>query len=123
MNKEDKLYPELTEQGKKQAQIIMDSFKPQLSAMIEEIMGRLYTDVSMYIESDHWTNYRTHIIDGIAGYRSERGLGNHEFKQVRRAIYESHRDDIIKDLNQDLVNENEMLKQEIDRLNGVFQRY
>ena len=46
MSEEYPLYPELTEQGKEEAQKIMDSFKPKLAALMNEVMGELYCDVS-----------------------------------------------------------------------------
>ncbi len=86
----------------------MDSFKPRLSKLLEEVMAELYTDVSMYVESDHWTNYRNHLMAGFKGYSTI----NHKycFKELRQAIYQNHKEEIIKDLNQDLVEENESLK-------------
>jgi len=116
MNENYPLYPELTEQGKEEAQKIMDSFKPKLVKLMEEVLGDLYTDVSYYVESDHWTNYRNALMDGIKGY--EGGKPNHEYnyEEIRQSIYRNHKDEIIKDLNQDLVKENEQLKARIKQL-------
>ena len=68
MSKKYTLYPELTEQGKEEAQKIMDSFKPKLTALMNEVMGDLYTDVSYYVDSDHWTNYRNALMNGFKDY-------------------------------------------------------
>lgn len=65
MSKEYPLYPTLTEQGVKEAQRIMDSFKPKLKSLMGEILSDLYTDVSYYVESDHWENYRNSLMDGF----------------------------------------------------------
>lgn len=113
MNKEYPLYPELTEEGKVEAQKIMDSFKPRLTSLMEEILGRLYCDVSYYVESDHWTNYRNALLDGFRGYTDGRAAHEHDFKKLRQAIYQQHKEQIVQDLNQDLVEENERLKKEL----------
>lgn len=111
------LYPELTEQGKEEAQKIMDSFKPKLAKLLDEVMGDLYTDVSYYIEGDHWTNYRNALMDGFKGY-GKNGKENHkyDYKELRQAIYANNKDEIVKDLNQDIVVENEKLKVCVEQL-------
>tara|TARA_R110002020_G_scaffold69395_3_gene180616 strand:- start:430 stop:807 length:378 start_codon:yes stop_codon:yes gene_type:complete len=116
MSEEHPLYPELTEQGKEEAQKIMDSFKPRLKKLMDEVLGDLYTDVSYYVDSDHWTNYRNALMDGFKGYG--RGKANHkyDYKELRQAIYRNHKDDIVADLNQDLAEENERLKKQIEQL-------
>lgn len=123
MREEYPLYPELTEQGKQEAQKIMDSFKPRLKSVMEEVLGELYTDVSYYIESDHWTNYRNAIMDGFTGYGGG-GKTNHQYdyKQLRQAIYNNHKEEIVRDLNQDLVREVEELKGTVARLQDALYR-
>ena len=123
MSEEYPLHPALTEQGKEEAQLIMDSFKPRLVKMMEEVLGDLYTDVSYYIESDHWTNYRNALMDGFNNYGS--GKPNHEYsyKELRQAIYAHHKEEIVKDLNQDLVEENNRLKKQLDDFYEQRHRY
>ena len=116
MNEEYPLYPELSAQGKEEAQKIMDSFKPKIKSMIESIMDELYTDVSYYVESDHWTNYRNAIMDGFRNYGSGKPNHEYDYKELRMAIYRNHREEIVNDLNQDLVKENEDLKAQINTL-------
>ncbi len=116
MSEEYPLYPELSEQGKEEAQRIMDSFKPQLRKLLDDVLGDLYTDVSYYIESDHWTNYRNALMDGFKGYTHGKTNHAYDYKELRQSIYENHKDEIVKDLNQDLVEENERLRAYIDRL-------
>ena len=109
-------YPELTEQGEEEAQKIMDSFKPKLAKLLDEVMGDLYTDVIYYIESDCWTNYRNSILDGFKNYKYGKSIREHDFKELRQAIYKNNKDEIVKDLNQDLVTENKELKSHIEML-------
>ena len=116
MSDEYPLYPELTEQGKEEAQKIMDSFKPRLAKLLDEVMSDLYTDVSYYIESDHWTNYRNVLMDGFKGYKHGKANHEYDYKELRQAIYKNHKEEIVKDLNQDLIEENERLKSQIEQL-------
>ena len=109
MSKEYPLYPDLTEEGEQEAQKLMDSFKPKLLAVVKECMQDLYTDVSMHIESAHWSNYRNQMLDGFKGYATTESH-KHDFKELRQAIYSNNKEQIVKDLNQDLVEENEKLK-------------
>ena len=116
MSDEYPLYPELTEQGKEEAQKIMDSFKPRLAKLLDEVMSDLYTDVSYYIDSDHWTNYRNALMDGFKGYNHGKANHKYDYKELRQAIYKNHKEEIVKDLNQDLIEENEKLKYQIEQL-------
>ena len=118
MSEKYPLYPELTEQGKEEAQKIMDSFKPKIKDLISELMGELYTDVSYYVDSDHWTNYRNALMDGFQNYKYGKADHKYDFKALRKAIYENNKDEIIKDLNQDLVEENTKLKDLIHQMNN-----
>jgi hypothetical protein len=116
MSDEYPLYPELTEQGKEEAQKIMDSFKPRLKELMDEVLSDLYTDVSYYVDSDHWTNYRNALMDGFKGYGGGKANHQYDYKELRQAIYQNHKDEIVKDLNQDLVEENKRLSDQIERL-------
>ena len=120
MSEEYPLYPTLTEQGEEEAQKVMDSFKPKLAKMMEEVLGDLYTDVAYYIESDSWTNYRNALMDGFKGYTNGKANHTYDYKELRQAIYNNHKDEIVKDLNQDLVEENQRLKDEIV---GLYNSY
>jgi len=106
------LYPELTEEGKAEAQLLMENFKPVILLVIEDLMRDLYCDVSMHIESDHWSNYRNQLLDGFRGYDTRQH--SLDFKELRQAIYAKNKAEIVKDLNQDLVEENERLKKFIE---------
>jgi hypothetical protein len=110
------LYPELTEQGKMEAQRIMDRFKQEMANVAKEVLADFYTDVSYYVESDHWTNYRNALMNGLRGYTVGNVDNSYTYEQIRKAIYDNNKEEIIKDLNQDLVEENERLKNEIKKL-------
>ena len=116
MSEEYPLFPELTEQGKEEAQKIMDSFKPKLAELLNEVMADLYTDVSYYVDSDHWTNYRNALMDGFKGYKHGKTNHAYEYKELRQAIYKNHKAEMVSDLNQDIVIENDELKRQIKQL-------
>lgn len=107
------LYPELSDEGKVEAQRIVDTFKAGLSRLCEETIGDFYCEVANYAETDAWDNVRSHLLEGLRGYKSSKyGPWN----EIRKSIYRNHREEIINDLNQDLVKEIETLKAQIARL-------
>jgi len=120
MSDEYPLYPELTEQGKEEAQKIMDSFKPKLKKLMDEVLADLYTDVSYYVESDHWTNYRNALMDGFRGYGGGKPNHEYDYKELRQSIYKNHKNEIVADLNKDLVEENERLMAEVKQLQQLI---
>jgi hypothetical protein len=111
-------YPSLTEEGKKEAQIIVDKFKEKLSDVAKKTIGEFYCDVATYIETDSWTNFRNEIMDGYRDYDNRKIQGEYDFKEIRQAIYKKHKKEIIDDLNSDLVEENKKLKEQIERMNN-----
>lgn len=113
MSEEFPLYPALSEGGEEQAQKIMDRFKVQMLKIADECLGDLYTDVAAHIESDQWANYRNDLMAGLQNY-DNRSHNYYNFKEIRQAILKEHRDAIIKDLNQDMVDEIESLKHTIE---------
>ena len=115
------LFPELNEDGKNEAQKLIDDFKEQLRLAASDVLGTLYCDVAPHIESDSWTNYRNSMMDGFKNYGNRKIQGDHDFKQIRQAIFREFHDEIIQDLNQDLVEENKSLKDQIDRLHEQLQ--
>ena len=119
MEEQYPLYPELSEEGKKEAQLIIDAFKEKLNKVADEVISEFYCNVAMYIESDAWTNFRNELIDGFKNYDNRKIQGECDFKQIRQDIYREYRDEIIQDLNQDLVKENESLKKTIEFLQKI----
>lgn len=116
------LYPSLPDAAKEDAQKIIDQFKAQMVKVAEDAIGNLYTDVSMYVESDHWQNYRNQILDGMCNYGNRKVQGEHDFARIRQAILKEHREEIIADLNQDMVKEIATLKEHIKWLDEVRMR-
>lgn len=114
MNDEYPLYPELTEDGKKEAQLCVNKFKELFLKAADECMGDIYTDVITHIESDSWTNYRNFLMQGLTDYSNKEKHGKYDFKRIRRAIYDEFRDEIIHDLNQDMLKKIEDMEGQIE---------
>ncbi len=110
------LFPSLSEEGQKEAQQLIESFKTQLKEMAEKTIRDFYCEIMPYIESDSWGNYRNHIMAGMKDYGNRKIQAQYDFKTIRQAIWKLHREDIVADLNQDLVEENEKLKEDCKRL-------
>ena len=113
------LYPELSEEGNKEAQALINRFKESLIKVADEAIGDFYCDVACHIESDSWTNYRNQMMDGFRNYDNRKVQGEYAFKEIRQAILKNHREDIIEDLNQDMLKEIEGLKSQIESLNRL----
>lgn len=110
------LYPTLSEAGAKEAELIIEKFKDQILKTIERMIGDLYVDIPIYIESDSWTNFRIALLAGFKDYNN-RKLGNeYDFAEIRAQIFKDFREEIIKDIAADIVEENARLKEEIETL-------
>ena len=119
MSEEYPLYPALSEKAEEQAQHLMDGFKVKMKAIAEEVLGDLYCDVAAYIESDQWTNFRNELLDGLCNYSNGRIYAKYDFKKIRQAILKEYRAEIVEDLNQDLLDEVEELKEHVQSLQGM----
>lgn len=122
-DKQYPLFPRLSEAGAKEAQELINSFKKQLVKIADDAIGDLYVDLSANIESDHWTNYRNHLLAGLCNYGNRKAQADYDFAKIRRAIFESYRDEIIPDLNQDLLKEVEDLKAKLAAQVEMCDRY
>ena len=116
-SKHEVFYPELSEQGAKQAVELIEKFKTELSIsaakIAEEAISGLYTELMPFIESDSWSNFKTSIVNSLSNY-DNKDIYPYDFQRIRAAIFKQHKDEILKDLNQDLVKENEMLKKQLE---------
>ena len=113
------LFPDLPEEGEREAQRLIDKFRESLlesvKAIAEKAMFDLYADIIPHIQSDSWTNYRNHLMDGFKNYSNRKIQGAYDFKEIRQAIFKEFREDIIVDLDQDLVEENKDLKAQLQQ--------
>jgi hypothetical protein len=116
------LYPELPKNGQLEAQALVGRFKDELIKAAEQAIGELYCDIVPHIESDSWTNYRNHLMDGLRNYSNRKIQGEYDFKKIRQSIYEEFREEIIEDLNQDNLKKIEELEKQIKCLNDCLYR-
>lgn len=107
------LSPVLSEEGQKEAQELINSFKEKLKLAADEAIGDLYCHVAHYIESDSWGNFTQQLLDGFKNYNNRKIQGKYDFDEIRKAIFKEYREELIPDLNQDLVKENKDLKDRI----------
>lgn len=84
-------------------QAFMDSFKAQMSSIVQNTLGEAYANLLPYIETDAWTNYREELrIELEREYKFSR------FKQewavnFRRAVFVENREEISKLIEQDIL--------------------
>lgn len=112
-------YPELTEQGKEEAQLLMSSFKVKakevLENLIDDYCGRFYCEIVPEIGSDSWQNFRNKVMDGYKDYRNKE-IRNYDFKEIRQKLYKENKAEIDKDLNQDNLDKIKDLERTIEIL-------
>jgi hypothetical protein len=113
MSDEFPLYPTLAPEAIIEAQALMDGFKAKMLKLCDETLGNLYCNVSAYIESDHWTNYRNDLLAGLRNYGNRKVQASYDFAAIRLAIFNEFRAEIIPDINQDLLAEVESLKKQL----------
>ena len=109
----------LSEVAKAEAQAFIEHFKKKLIGICEDVIGELYVNIMPYIESDSWCNFRNQVVSELQGYGKGKLVSEYDFELIRKAILNQHREEIIKDLNQDMVEEIKILKKEIERLEEV----
>jgi len=122
MNNDFPLFPTLTEEGQEEAQKLIDAFKIKLVKAAEEVISALYCDIATYIESDSWTNFRNELLDGFRNYNNRKIQGLYDFQEIRKSLLKEFKEEIIYDLNQDLVEENQKLKEHINILYEQLRR-
>jgi len=108
------LYPELPEDGKLEAQKLIDGFKDKLKKAADEAITEMYCDVAVFIETDSWQNFRNKIMSGLKDYGNPKIRSDYDFKEIRQTIYKEFRDEIVEDLNLDLVEEISSLKKQLE---------
>jgi type III secretory pathway component EscR len=116
MSKEYPLYPELSEEGKKEADLWLQSFRDKMKEIAEETLSEVYGSCVEYIESDSWSNFRNEMLEGFKNYKNRKIQAEFDFAEIRKQIYKEYRDEIIQDLNQDLVKSNKELEEIIEKM-------
>lgn len=111
---------ELQEKAQHEFKDFMESCRAKIAATIrdeaDKILSNCYTDYGMFLETDAWTNYREHLKKELAGgfYKTATDSEDGNWgRRVREMIMVEHREELIKALNADLVEQNERLRQEL----------
>ena len=108
--------PTLPEFAVKQAEQLIEDFKVELKKAADEVIGTLYTDVSLWIEGDSWGNFRNQVMGGYRDYYDNKASQAYDFKVIRESLLREHREEIIEDLNQDMVEKIAKLEETIESL-------
>jgi hypothetical protein len=116
------LFLELPEVGNAEAMALIEKFKAQMVGAVTQTVGDFYCNIMPHIETDAWTNYRNDLMEGFKNYNNRLVLGEHNFKEIRQAIYAEYREDIIKDLDQDNLERIAELERENERLRDAARR-
>jgi hypothetical protein len=107
------LYPKLSEEGFKEAELLFEDFRNKLKGIAEDVCSHLYTDIMPYIETDSWTNFRNELLAGFSNYGNRKIQGKYDFDKIRRAIFDQFRDEIMLEMPEELKAENQRLQEEI----------
>ena len=110
------LYPELSEEGQKEAVALIEDFKAKLKKAADETIGELYCNVMPYIETDSWTNFRNELMAGFRDYGNRKIQGEYDFKQIRAAIFNDFREEIMAEMPEELREENARLRDQLKHL-------
>lgn len=107
-------FPELTDQGKEEAAKVLKGLEESFYKAAENAISKLYCDYLPHIETDAWQNYRNAV---------ERQLGSEIQKHLtstatwavnmRKIIYEQHRDELEKGIIADLERRIEELENDV----------
>jgi len=107
-------YPELAEGGQEEAVALIEHFKTDLEKAAKEAISNLYCDILPYIDSDSWMNFGNAILGHLCDYHRLRKHQPYNAQKIRQAIFKQFREEILPDLNQDLVEEVELLKEQLE---------
>jgi hypothetical protein len=114
----------LSEEREKQALELLELFKQKMRTEIkkisEEVIGELYSNVLPFIESDGWHNMKMTLMREIEDYKNSGSWG---MKKIRDKIFKEHYNEIIKDVNNDLLQENVRLNKQVDDLRSLLNKF
>jgi hypothetical protein len=91
--------PILSEQGKKEGEKLIESFKEKMKDACEEILGEVYVDLMPHIESDSWLNYRNDMRSELEReyFKNDDWLKSEEIWacNLRKAFYKQFKNELI----------------------------
>lgn len=104
-------YPELSKGAAKDAQKLIDKFKSTLRKAADDVLTSFYCDILPFVEMDSWSNFQNRLLAGLKDYQTGKSLHKYDFKEIRKIMFREHKEEIIKDLDADILAENERLKE------------
>lgn len=114
-------YPELSEDGVKQAEAVLEAFRSKIKSAVQnavsDVADELYFHYADHIQTDAWTNFRTSIERSALDYGNIRQTGFG--REVRRKMLDEHRAEIIDDLNADLLDQIKSLEELVESLRSA----
>ncbi len=116
------LFPELPEAAGREAVELIEEFKKELTAAASKAISELYTDIVPYIKSDSWTNFRTQMLAGFKNWDNKKIQAEYDFNEIRKQIFIQFREEIMKEMPEELTAENARLKDEIKYLRESIRR-
>lgn len=108
---DDRQYPDLSEEAENRAVEAMKRFHADLKKVADRAMDEIYLDIASHVKSDSWTNFRNSIWEFVLGYKT---LGKHEARRLRDRIFEENREQILKEIGEDLHAQIVCLKERLD---------
>jgi len=90
--------------------------KKEIKAKADEAIGELYCEVAHDIESDSWTNFRNDMVNGFMDYPNAKSSARYDFKTLRRKMFNDYKSEIVKDISDDILEENKSQKKIIERM-------
>ena len=112
-------YPELSEQGQKNTQVIINKFKEELEKVMNDTLYTFTCNLgNEIVDDDSWVNIREQTRHALCGYQTEGNYSSVNWEQVREKIFEENRDVIINDIILDKEKEIAQLKETINSMNA-----
>ena len=91
----------------------LESFKFELLKIADSAISNLYTEIMPHIKGDTFENFRHQMINALSDYDSLKLISPSDAAKIRAGILKYNYDAIVNDLNTDLIEENNKLKQDI----------
>lgn len=119
----DRDFPMLSEEGEKQAEQFINSFKKKMKDCADEILGEIYVNLIPHIQTDAWMNYRNDMRSELEReyFKTNDWLKSEEIWacNLRKAFYKQFKDELIdarvKDLEKEVAKYKEWYNEAINR--------
>ena len=107
----------LSEEGEKEAEQFMQSFKKKMHDIADEVLGEIYVNLLPHIQSDAWMNYRNDMRSELEReyFKNNDWLKSEEIwaQNLRRAFYKQFKDELVDARVRDLEKTIEKLKEDV----------